>query len=176
MRYALITALTLMPFGAMAAGGGGSDVEPTETTKTCAEGLVFDLATETCLTPEESTNDDSAMMDAVRELAHFGRYADAKQILEMMPDQTDDLVMTYQGFVTRKMGDVDKGMAFYAQALAANPDNILARSYMGQAFVEAGEMTLAFNELIEIRTRGGKGTWAETSLVNAIATGETYSS
>ena len=115
------------------------------------------------------------MMDDIRSLSHEGRYGDALVLLAAMPDQADPLVLTYYGFVTRQSGDIDAGMAFYQAALAADPDMILARSYMGQALVEQGQMQLAMAELSEIRMRGGRGTWAEQSLASAIATGETYS-
>ncbi|MEJ6397600.1 chitin binding peritrophin-A domain-containing protein [Yoonia sp. 208BN28-4] len=172
VRTTLIAAL--MPVAAFAAGSNDTAPKPSETTQQCAEGLVFDLATQSCMTPEQSTNDDSAMMDIVRELAHFGRYADALGVLGTLENQQSDLALTYYGFVNRKAGDMDLGMAFYDQAIAQNPDNILARSYMGQALVEQGAYELAAAQLIEIRLRGGRGTWAEASLDSAIATGETY--
>ena len=54
-----------------------------------------------------------------------------------------------------------------------NPNNILTRSYMGQMFVELGELDMAKEQLAEIRKRGGEGTWAEASLATAIETGKT---
>lgn len=175
MRLAII-ALTLAPTLAFAAGSGSSDApKPTETVEQCTEGLVFDLATQSCMTPEASTNDDSAMMEDIRSLSHDGRYADALSVLALMPDQADPLVLTYYGFATRKAGDLDAGLAFYAQALAVDPDNILARSYRGQAFVDQGRGDLAMVDLTEIRMLGGRGTWAEASLARAIETGKTYS-
>jgi hypothetical protein len=83
---------------AFAVGTGDSTPPPpTETTQDCAEGLIFDLATQICMTPDQSTNDDSTMMDAVRELADDGRYADALIILDRLnPD--DSMVQTYYGF------------------------------------------------------------------------------
>lgn len=175
MRLAFALTLALVPAPLLAAGSGSSTApKPSETTTTCAEGLVFDLATQTCMSPEDSTNDDSAMMDAVRELAHFGRLADAARVLDQMSDQQDDLVLTYRGFITRKLGDMEGGMAFYAAALTQNPDNILARSYMGQAYVELGETEMAQAQLSEIRARGGRGTWAEFSLRQAVGSGVTY--
>lgn len=172
IRTTLIAAV--LPFAAFAAGSDDTAPKPSQTTQVCAEGLVWDLATQTCLTPEQSTNDDSAMMDAVRELAHDGRYADALMVLGTLDDQSSDLALTYYGFVNRKAGDMALGMAFYDAALAQNPDNILARSYMGQALVEQGAYDLAAAQLIEIRLRGGRDTWAERSLDTAIATGKTY--
>ena len=64
---------------------------------------------------------------------------------------------------------------YYDQALTRNPDNILARSYMGQGKVAAGDKVAAVIQLREIQARGGAGTWAETSLRSAIETGTTYS-
>ncbi|MEO0765577.1 MAG: hypothetical protein AAFY75_06105 [Pseudomonadota bacterium] len=55
-----------------------------------------------------------------------------------------------------------------------NPDNILARSYMGQGMVAAGDKVAAMTQLREIQERGGVGTWAEASLRNAIQSGTTY--
>ena len=171
-----ILALALTPMTAFAAGSGSSEAPaPTETLTQCTAGLVFDLATQTCMTPEASTNDDSARMDDIRALSHDGRYGDALAVLATMPDQNDPMVLTYYGFATRKAGDVDAGMAFYAQALSIDPDNLLARSYMGQAHVEAGAMFMASLQLHEINARGGAGTWAQVSLANAIASGRTFS-
>lgn len=176
MRLTLMTTALLIPTLAFAAGSDSSDApKPTETVKQCAEGLVFDLATQSCMAPGESTNDDNAMMDDIRSLSHDGRYGDALVLLAKMSDQTDPLVLTYYGFATRKAGDVAAGMAFYEDALAVDPDMILARSYMGQAFVEQGKTELAKAQLTEIQARGGAGTWAEVSLSNAIKTGATYS-
>ena len=84
------------------------------------------------------------------------------------------MVHTYRGFTARKMGDMDAAMRAYGRALDINPDNILVRSYMGQAFVETGQYELAQAQLTQIRTRGGRGTWAEISLRLAIQSGTTY--
>ncbi|SLN72490.1 tetratricopeptide repeat protein [Roseisalinus antarcticus] len=175
MRAHLIVALALFPVSALAVGSqDDTPPAPSETTTTCTEGLVFDLATETCLPPEQSTNPEQAMLDDIRELAYFGRYADAQSVLRLMPDQSDPWVLTYMGFTTRKMGDLDGGMSYYAAALEADPDYFLARSYKGQAHAEAGDLVLASAELSEIRRRGGRGTWAEVSLRMAIDTGQGF--
>ncbi len=175
MRHAIL-ALSLLPSIALAAGSADpTPPKPTATTQVCAEGLVFDLATKTCMTPAQSSNDDNARLNDVRELAYEGRYADALTVLDTMQGQSDDMVITYRGFATRKNGDMAGGMAFYETALAVNPDNLLTRSYMGQALIETGAVDLALLQLTEIRMRGGRGTWAETALASAIATGNTYS-
>ena len=163
--------LTFMPLAALAVGtSNDAPPKPTETTETCADGLIFDLATQTCMTAAQSTNDDSAMMDAVRELAYGGRYADARAVLDGL-DASDTMVQTYYGFTARKLGDFDSAMAFYQTALAIDPDNNLARSYMGMGLVEIGDLIGAQAQLSEIRARDGRQTWPEIALRMAIEGG-----
>lgn len=164
--------LALCPFAAFAAGSDDpAPPKPTETTEVCAEGLIWDLATQSCMAPEDSTNDDSARLNDVRELAYAGLYQAALDVLDTLDNPDAPLALTYYGFAHRKAGRVDLGMAYYDAALAADPNNLLARSYAGQGHVASGQMVLAQAQLTEIRMRGGRDTWAETSLAQAIATG-----
>ena len=113
-------------------------------------------------------------MEAVRELAYAGRNQDAQGVLEAMPDQDTDLVLTYWGFTHRKLGNLELARVFYEDAISQNPGNLLARSYMGQGFVTEGKTEDAIAQWREIKARGGEGTWAEVSLRDAIRTGLTY--
>lgn len=175
-RFLLTTAFAAtLPLAALAAGGGDSSPpKPTATTKVCQSGMVFDDKSKACVAPKESSLDDDTLYRAVREFAYAGQYGNALAALDAMSDQNDDRVLTYRGFAHRKAGDIDTGLAFYQTALTVNPDNFLARSYMGQAYVELGAMDQARVQLSEIRTRGGRGTWAEFSLRSAIANGQGY--
>lgn len=175
MRHAVL-ALALLPVAAF--GAGSSDPEPpkpSETTEVCEDGQVWDIATQSCMAPEDSTNDDQARLNDVRELAYAGQYAAALDVLDTLENPQSPLALTYYGFAHRKAGQLDRGMAYYQAALTADPDNHLARSYMGQGHVAAGQVVLAQAQLTEIRMRGGRGTWAEASLAEAIATGVTAS-
>lgn len=168
--------LFLLPGMVLAVGSDDfAPPKPSETTTTCAEDQIWDLATQSCMSPEDSTNDDNARLDDIRELAYAGRYQTALRVLDALDDQRTSLALTYYGFVHRQIGQVERGMSYYAAALAVEPDNLLARSYMGQAHVLAGEVTLAQAQLTEIRMRGGRGTWAAHALARAIATGKGYS-
>lgn len=166
--------LTLLASGPALAAGGGDAPRPSETTKTCTDGKVWDKSTKSCVTASLETLDDDTLYAAVREFSHAGQYDNAFAALALMSDQSDDRVLTYQGFLHRKTGDVATGMAFYRRALAQNPANILARSYMGQALVEQGDLVAARAELDAIRDHGGGETWAYASLLTAISTGTTY--
>lgn len=172
MRILLATALSLsLPFAAFAAGGGGGDSSPSK--PHCSGGEVLDEETNKCVDPEESHLDVDTLYETVRQLAYDGQYENAQIVLAAMP-QDDDRTLTYMGFTNRKMGNIEAAMGYYGRAIAKNPANILARSYMGQGMVEDGNVTAAIEQLKAIRDHGGTGTWAEESLRVAIATGKTF--
>jgi tetratricopeptide (TPR) repeat protein len=179
MKFFLALILAL-PGAAFAAGGsdGGTSTNPpttSETTANCKGVKVWDKKTKTCVNPQGTSLDDGTLYDAVRELAYAGRYQDAQGVLRVMSDQKDDRVLTYWGFTHRKMGNGDLARIYYQDAIRQNPDNILARSYMGQGFIEDGDTGSAIAQWYEIKARGGEGTWAEASLRTAIRTGLTHS-
>ncbi len=201
MRILLIAALALLPHVAFAVGdgdddsggndsgsnGGGSveggssdndDVippKPTKTTMECTEGDIWDEKTETCVKVQGNLLDNDQRYRAVRELAYAERPAEAMAVLDTMTEGQTARVMTYRGFLLRKTGEIEAGIAAYEEALRIDPANILARSYYGQLLVEMNELQLASLQLDAIRQHGGTGTWAERALASAIATGITYS-
>ncbi len=171
-----LVAATFAGTAAFAAGSGSSEApKPTATTTTCKDGKVWDETSSSCVEPVQGRLDDDTLYGAAREFAYAGQYGHALAALDAMSDQSDDRVLTYRGFANRRAGRIEEGMAFYAKALARNPDNLLARSYRGQGYVEQGEIEMAKAELSEIVARGGAGGWPEVSLRRAIATGVTYS-
>ncbi|MHA6262222.1 tetratricopeptide repeat protein [Arenibacterium sp. CAU 1754] len=175
MRFLMILAL-LLPGYALAAGSGTDSSPPktTKTTKTCKGIKVWDDKSGKCVNPQETLLDGDVLYLAARELAYAGRYGDAQGVLLAIPDQMDDRVLTYWGFTHRKMGHSDLARAYYRKALMRNPDNILARSYMGQGLIEDGKVDAAIVQWREIRARGGEGTWPEASLRDALRTGLIY--
>lgn len=177
MRLALVAAV-LMIFPVTAWAVGDDDTappEPTETTTKCEGAMVWDEKSKACVKPENAALNDDTRFRAVRELAYAGRPEDALTVLATMTEGESDRVLTYLGFAHRKAGRPDIGMAHYAHALDINPDNLLARSYLGQMLVEAGDIAAAGRQLSEIRIRGGAGTWAEASLALAVGSGQTLS-
>lgn len=173
-RYFILSAL-LAPSLSFAAG---SDVNlpptPTETTTICEEGYIYDEESKTCVVPQDSSLTDDDRYSAVRELAYAGRLLDAQRVLETM-DQNNDRTLTYWGFTHRKMGNDTQAIAYYTKAIAQNPDNLLARSYMGQGYAAAGAKDLAELQLAQIVARGGADTWPALALERAILRGQGYS-
>jgi predicted Zn-dependent protease len=174
-KTAFVFAVTV-PALAWAVGSDDSTPpQPTKTTTECTDGMVWDPKTEACVAPKESRLDDDTLYDAAREFAYSGQFENALSALAAMSDPTEDRVLTYLGFAHRSSGRTDLGMDYYQQAIAQNPDNLLARSYMGQAYVKLGAMDAAQEQLTEIRARGGRMTWPEVALANAIRSGRGYS-
>jgi tetratricopeptide (TPR) repeat protein len=175
MRLIPVLLLSALPFAAFAAGSDDSEPpKPTETSTECKDAQVWDDKEKKCVDPKDSRLDDDTRFKAVRELAWAGRYDEALVVLATMTEGETDRVLTYQGFILRKSGRVEEGIAAYEAALTANPGNILAHSYYGQLLVEMNEIDAAKAHLAAIRTHGGAGTWAETALASAIETGLTY--
>lgn len=171
-RAAVLAAFLALPASVHAVGFNDDDPPtPTPTTTQCPDGAVYDPETEECVVIEESRLDDDALYDAVRELAYAGRLGDALRAVRRMSDQTDTRVQTYLGFIARRQGDGARALIHYAAALEADPDNVLARSYLGQAHVAAGRMDMARQQLLEIRARGAEGSWPDRALAGAIETG-----
>ncbi len=85
-------------------------------------------------------------------LARTGQYAEALGYLTKAK-QHDERVLTYIGFATRKLGDVEGAMQFYDRALALNPNYTVARAYLGEAFLGKGDAAAAKRQLREIAVR-----------------------
>lgn len=142
--------------------------EEPPTTKNCSKGKVLDKKTGKCVQAESNLIIDDERYDAVREYAYHGDYDGALSILATFEDQNDPRVHNYHGFINRKRGNIEVAMAHYSKALEIDPDYVLARSYMGQGLVAAGDTYGAYEQLSEIRTRGGEDTWAYKALAKAI--------
>ncbi|MAM61089.1 hypothetical protein [Maritimibacter sp. UBA3975] len=174
MRPALYLAALAFPTLAFAVGSDDNATPTTtETTTECSDGMVWDADAQQCVAPKESSLTDDALYQAARELAYAGRYGETLNVLAAMSDQGDDRVLTYRGFVHRNLGDLALGERYYRDAIAANPDNLLARSYMGQGYVEEGRIDEAYAQLMEIRARGGTGGWPAEALETTIRSGVT---
>jgi tetratricopeptide (TPR) repeat protein len=87
-------------------------------------------------------------------LARTGQYQDALAYLEKTKTQ-DARILTYIGFATRKLGNVDAAMAYYDRALGLDANYTVARAYMGEAFIAQGKLAEAKAQLAEIATRCG---------------------
>jgi Flp pilus assembly protein TadD len=95
-------------------------------------------------------------------------------VLNLARNQNDPRILNYLGYANRKAGRMELGMSYYRKALQADENYILARSYMGMALVEQGDIQGARVQLVEIRDRGGEGTWAYRALLQSLNGYKTY--
>lgn len=56
-------------------------------------------------------------------------------------------VLNYLGYVNRKLGRIEPAKAHYAAALAIDPDHLGANEYLGELYLEIGEVALARRQL-----------------------------
>ena len=77
------------------------------------------------------------------------RYAKAQKLLlksnKEKPLQADTL--NYLGFTTRKLGDYEKGEAFYLQGLKIEPNHNGINEYLGELYIATNRVDLAKERL-----------------------------
>jgi tetratricopeptide (TPR) repeat protein len=72
------------------------------------------------------------------------------------------------GYSTRKLGDLDKGLEYYHKALALDPNYLLAREYLGEGYLQKGDLAQAKGQLMEIAHRCGNSCEEYDKLEKAI--------
>jgi len=168
---ALIVSVSLFLFNQSAFAAGEEDdptPKPTETTQKCKKGKVWDKEKKECVEIKESRFNDDLIFQTARELAYADRYNDAIDLLNTAANKNDPRILNYLGFSYRKAGNFTTSISYYMQALAVDPNYLLARSYMGQGYLAQGKDEHAAIQLAEIRNRGGENTWAYEALENAM--------
>jgi tetratricopeptide (TPR) repeat protein len=165
MRTLLALTLTLFASPAFAVGDeDDTPPTPTETTTVCEDNEIYDEETKTCVPADKQSLNDDQRYRAVRELAYAGAYDRALAIVAVANEPKDPRFLNYQGFISRKQGNMDAALAFYAAALTIDPDYHLARSYMGQGLFAAGDIAGAEAQLTQIAKRGGRHGWPYRAL------------
>lgn len=131
-----------------------------------------------CTKPKNKTKDackphhgvlDDEIINGAYWLAHAGRHAEALALLATVKDQENPRALNAIGFATRKLGDVDGALPYYARALAIEPNYVQAREYMGEAFLAKGDVVHAREQLGEIERRCGMDCAAFVELKRRIA-------
>ncbi len=147
---------------AFAAGGGSS-------TPTCKEGEVYNKEKKVCEPAKQGSTEDEKLFETGRALAYAGRYGEAIEMLGLISQKNDPRVLNMLGFAHRKSGRIEVGLGYYEEALTLNPDFVLAREYMGEAYLTLGQTDKARAQLSEIEKRCGKGCAEYAALEKQIA-------
>ena len=149
--------MPLLAAPAFTAGGGGGGNGGSDGQNQCPAGKVWDKKTKKCVNAQRGAVDDDSLYAAGRYLAEQGRYGEAITILSLAADKTDPRILNYLGYSHRKAGRVTVGLGYYQEALRQNPDYTLVREYMGEAYLQQGNVDAAREQLTEIEKRCGKG-------------------
>ncbi len=59
-------------------------------------------------------------------------------------------VLNYMGFASRKLGRFDDALAYYGEALAIDPNHLGANEYLGELYIQMGELGRARTQLARL--------------------------
>jgi tetratricopeptide (TPR) repeat protein len=119
MRSTLLAAAAVLSFGfttlAFAAGGGGSDSQPIQSTKPV----------------DPNFTRAKAMIETNKD------YANALPLLQQVvaKDPRNADAYNLMGYATRKSGNANGSLQYYQQALAIDPRHLGAYEYLGEAYL-----------------------------------------
>jgi len=121
----------------------------TTSAPSCPRGKVWDKKSKKCVVANSGIVTDDVLVAEGHRLAKSGEYENAIAVLQAVTRE-DAVALTYLGYSYRKMGQVDRGIGYYKQALAVDPKNADTREYLGEGYVAAGRTDLARLELAEV--------------------------
>lgn len=155
MRLITIAIMFVLSLTNFVYSAGGVTTEPV--IGSCEAGRVWDTKTRECVVLErESQLDDDNLYMVARDLVSEQRYEEALEVLAFADDTEDPRILNYLGFATRKLGRPEESLEYYEAALSADPDYVLAREYMGEAFLQLGRIDDAREQLMEIERICGR--------------------
>jgi tetratricopeptide (TPR) repeat protein len=154
---------------ALAAGDGDSNDSGAQN---CKAGEVWSTSQNKCVKSSSGIVPDGDLYDQGRALALAGDFERAIEVLGAIKNKDKPGVLNYLGYAHRKAGMIDEGIAYYHQALAIDPDYVLAREYLGEGYVAAGNVDLARLQLEEIGTRCGTNCEEYIELAEVIASAQ----
>jgi tetratricopeptide (TPR) repeat protein len=102
--------------------------------------------------PEASPLDTHPAYGRAVELIRKGDYAAAIPALEIVRAEHRDAADVYNwlGFAHRKLRDYPTAKRYYDRALALDPDHLGANEYLGEWYVETGDLAGAWGRLAHL--------------------------
>jgi len=149
----------------LAAGSSSSSVPK----KKCKKGYVWSKKLKKCVRKTSEALSDDDLFWQARAHVEDGKFAIALDLLQRIKNQNQPRVLNYIGYSTRKLGNVEKGIVFYKKALLLDPNYNVAREYLGEGYLQKGDLESAKQQLAEIRKRCGTGCEPYEDLADEIA-------
>ena len=113
---------------------------------------------------------DAPDLSAIRAKIKAKDYAGAIVDLKKMTDTVQHAdVYNLLGFSLRKSGDIPQARTFYAKALDFDPSHLGAHEYLGELYVQTGEMDKAKVMLVKLEKLCPTGCEERADLEKAIA-------
>jgi tetratricopeptide (TPR) repeat protein len=155
-------ALVIAPGAALAQKGEPAPKPKIDCSKKANQGKAA------CQNKNQELSDDEIFF-AGYWLARKGEFTLALHYLNQARNKDDARVLTYIGYATRKLGNVDAAMGYYARALEIDANYTVARAYLGEAHLQRGERQKATDQLAEISARCGTTCEEYKELATALA-------
>lgn len=96
----------------------------------------------------DTSTTDEVDLTSVRAKLKIGNYTDAiAELRDLAKDHQEADVYNLMGFALRKIGDYASALTYYNKALELQPDHKAAREYLGELYVETGNLTKAREQL-----------------------------
>lgn len=126
--------------------------DPPATAK-CSKGYVLDAQTKKCVKKTSANVPDKAITDQAWLSAYAGDYAYAIELFREIAAKGDPSALNGLGYSYRKLGKTKQAIGFYEQALAIDPNYLLARNYLAKGYLAVGDLEPALQQLAEIGKR-----------------------
>ncbi|MGO6844082.1 tetratricopeptide repeat protein [Rhizobium ruizarguesonis] len=95
---------------------------------------------------------DAPDLTSVRAMIDAKDYADAlAELRGLAEDNQQADVYNLMGYTLRKTGDYRTSLTYYTKALELQPDHRAAREYLGELYVETGEMAKAEEQVSSLK-------------------------
>ncbi len=180
----LLAAFAVTP--ALAIGGGGNVPAPRATpsakcgsgwywskrcgacARICPRGHSYSCSRKRCYKRRRGELSDDELYREAVSLIESEHYRAALDLLWAIEKREVPKVLNYIGYSTRKLGDVEEGIKYYKKALALDPNYNVAREYLGEGYLQKGDLAKAKQQLAEIEARCGKACHAYEELAKEI--------
>ncbi|MEX0645922.1 MAG: tetratricopeptide repeat protein [Parvularculaceae bacterium] len=141
-------ALAAPPADAAPSEGEGSGDEPEEGDDTSALPSTEHVAGLFLAPREEGVAEYHAAVKLINEASYETAIAGLYEAQASVGPHPD--ILNYLGFAHRKLGQFDKARGYYAQALAIDPAHLGATEYLGELYLEIGDVARAKRQLARL--------------------------
>ena len=170
LALTLSVSLAAIPAQVLAMGSGSDSTSKPKPPK-CKEGYVYSSEKKRCVRKSSDLLTPSDFIAHGWQLARGGKYSAAIAAFQTSGAASNPEALNGLGYSHRKLGHLITAIDFYHKALEIEPDYVLARSYLGEGYVQSGRIDLARLELTEIAQRCGKTCPEYIQLMRTIETG-----